>query len=90
MDADTIRKMARLAMLAEEDGRDLAPDLLRILEYVERLRAVDVSGVPPFSGAGEVVTRPDRPADGLASEEALAAAPDRAGPRFRVPDGRKT
>ena len=85
MDEDVIRRMARLAHLDEADGADLAPDLLRVLEFVKRLRKVDVEGVAPYSGAGEEVTRADRPRDGLTTDAALEAAPDRSGDRFRVP-----
>ena len=60
MDAEVISRMAKLARLDEADGRDLAPDLLRILEFVERLRGIDVEGVEPFAGAPDGITRPDR------------------------------
>jgi aspartyl-tRNA(Asn)/glutamyl-tRNA(Gln) amidotransferase subunit C len=82
MDEETL---ARLARLTEDDARDLGPDLARILEYVDRLRAVDVAGVEPFEGAPDEVTRADRPAPGLSRDQALGGAPDRDETHFRVP-----
>lgn len=60
-------------------------DLRRIIEYVDRLKEVDVEGVEPFETALDPVPAPDRHVEGLGTEKALEGAPDRRGPHFRVP-----
>jgi len=53
IDRNTVRhvaRLARLALTAEEEERTAA-QLGHVLEYIERLEAVDVSGVAPLSGS---------------------------------------
>lgn len=79
--------LARLA-LTDEEKRVMAEQLGRILDYMEKLRELDTEDVPPTFHALEgmrVPLRGDDPRPGLEREEALAAAPDRAGDLFRVP-----
>ena len=55
IDKSTVRQVARLARLAlsaEEEERTAA-QLGHVLEYIERLEGVDVSGVEPLSFAGD-------------------------------------
>ena len=59
-------------------------DLRRIIEYVDRLREVDVEGVEPFTMAIDPVMRPDRPVRVLNFERALKMAPDKHSLQFRV------
>src|SRR5207302_8437292 len=47
-----VARLARLALSPEEEER-FAAQLGHVLEYIERLSAVDVSGVEPLSFAGE-------------------------------------
>lgn len=59
-----------------------------ILEYVEKLKEVDITGVEPtshLSHAAESVKRGDEVKPSLPVEEALANAPDAAAGHFRVP-----
>jgi aspartyl-tRNA(Asn)/glutamyl-tRNA(Gln) amidotransferase subunit C len=58
-----------------------------ILTYIDKLRALDTTGVEPTSHAVPVtnVMRDDVPYPSLAQSEALANAPDRQGDLFRVP-----
>ncbi len=61
-----------------------------MLEYIERLKAVDVSGVEPLSFAGEAseaeaVMRDDVVQPSLRREEVLAQAPEQDGSSFVVP-----
>ena len=69
-------------MLALDPDRitPLVGELGRILQYVEMLEELDLTGIPPIShgSAGEDVFRPDTPRDPAASVEALANAPDQA------------
>lgn len=87
---DEVAHVAKLARLAlDEAERDaMARQLGRILEYVEQLRGLDVSDVPPLTHPlADLVNvfRDDEPRPGLEREAALANAPDRDGPFFRVP-----
>jgi aspartyl-tRNA(Asn)/glutamyl-tRNA(Gln) amidotransferase subunit C len=82
--------------IAELARLDLTPDevelftrqLASILEYVEQIRALDTSDVPPTSHVlGRPLDRADVPADTLTRDEALANAPDAATEAglFKVP-----
>ncbi len=62
---EDIKKLAELARihLTEQEEKKLEKDLRRILDYVEKLKEVDVSGVPEMTHAVEVknVFRMDEP-----------------------------
>lgn len=84
-----IAALARLTLTPEEEAR-FAVQLGAILEHVESLRALDVSGVPPMTHALAAEGRPpalrdDVPAPCLSPDEALANAPAREGTFFKVP-----
>jgi len=92
IDRTTVRHVARLARLAltEAEEERTAAQLGHVLEYIERLKAVDVDGVEPLSFAGdaseaEAVMRDDAVRPGLRREEVLAAAPEQDGSAFLVP-----
>jgi aspartyl-tRNA(Asn)/glutamyl-tRNA(Gln) amidotransferase subunit C len=94
IDREQVRHVARLARLALTDAEEqrFASQLSHVLDYIEKLRAVDVSGVEPLSFAGEVsaeeaarALRPDEVQPSLPRERALAAAPDHDEAAFRVP-----
>lgn len=78
--------LARLD-LTEEEKELFQAQLGAILEYMEVLNSLDTEGVPPTYHILPLknVLRPDEPGPRLEREEALACAPDRAGPFFRVP-----
>lgn len=81
-----VAELARLAVAGHElEG--LAEQLGRILDYMEKLRELDTAGVPPTAHVLPLrnVWREDVVTPGLEREEALAGAPDREGPYFRVP-----
>ncbi len=88
---DDIDRVARLAhlRLAEDARPRLATDLEHILEYVDRLSAVDTDGVPLTAhiveGAGDL--RADVPEPSLSVHDALANATDanESAGLFRVP-----
>jgi aspartyl-tRNA(Asn)/glutamyl-tRNA(Gln) amidotransferase subunit C len=81
-----VARLARLALTPEEEER-LAAQLGHVLEYIERLMSVDVSGVEPLSFAGEagLPLREDEPLPPLPREKVLAAAPEHDGQSFVVP-----
>ena len=90
IDAKVVHQVAALSRLAvdpAEEGR-FVKELQAILEYVEQLLALDVSGIEPTSQVGAGAKTPLRedvviPSD--VRDEALAQAPDRDGDYFRVP-----
>jgi aspartyl-tRNA(Asn)/glutamyl-tRNA(Gln) amidotransferase subunit C len=73
---DYVANLARLALTPEEKIR-YARQLGDILHYVEKLKAVDVTGVEPTAHASPVfnVWREDIPQPGLTVEQALRNAP---------------
>ena len=89
IDRAQVRHVARLArlQLSEEEEERTAAQLGKVLEYVERLAAVDVSGVEPLSFAGEATAamREDEPRPSLPRDKVLAAAPQQDGQAFVVP-----
>ena len=69
---DAVKKLAALARLAisEDEVKRLAPELSRIVAYVDELASVDVRGVEPLIHGSEAVavssaTRPDEQAQVL-------------------------
>lgn len=82
-----IAELARLELTPDEVAL-FARQLASILEYVEQIRALDTSGVPPTSHVmNRPVDRPDLPIEPLPRQEALANAPE-AAPHaglFKVP-----
>jgi aspartyl-tRNA(Asn)/glutamyl-tRNA(Gln) amidotransferase subunit C len=85
-DVRNVAKLARLA-LAEEKLRRLTPQLESILEYVAKIREVDVSGVPAMAHALPLanVLRADVVEPSLPIEQVLQNAPETDGRFFKVP-----
>ncbi len=81
-----VAELARLS-LSEEETHDLASELDALLEYVELLRELDTSEVPPTSHAIPLPTpmRDDRPETPIDPDLALANAPARRDDAFVVP-----
>jgi aspartyl-tRNA(Asn)/glutamyl-tRNA(Gln) amidotransferase subunit C len=86
---EQVRHVAMLARLALPEDRQnrLAAQLESILEYVDKISAVDVSGVEPMAHALPVfnVFREDVVEPSLPLEKVLANAPDTDPPFFKVP-----
>jgi aspartyl-tRNA(Asn)/glutamyl-tRNA(Gln) amidotransferase subunit C len=86
---DQVRKVALLSRLeftdAEADA--FAGQLGRILDYVEKLNALDTTGVEPTSHALTLINvlRPDEMRPSLSNEQTLANAPEAEAHCFRVP-----
>jgi aspartyl-tRNA(Asn)/glutamyl-tRNA(Gln) amidotransferase subunit C len=90
---DEVLKIAALARLHfnETELEQFTSQFKRILEYVEKLKEVDVEGIPPTSHVSQVsdleghIIRQDQVQESLGSEIALANAPDAREGQFRVP-----
>lgn len=86
---DDVRHVATLARLdfSKEEEEQMAKELSRILDYVEKLQELDTSGVPPMSHVLDVtnVFRPDDIRSRVDRDEALAPAPASDGDYFEVP-----
>ena len=87
--ADDVRKVASLARLKVTDVEvaSLQGDLTAILEYVDVLNEVDITGVAPMVHAVELhdVLRADVVIESLPLAEALQNAPRTDGRYFLVP-----
>jgi aspartyl-tRNA(Asn)/glutamyl-tRNA(Gln) amidotransferase subunit C len=81
-----VAKLARLKF-SEEELERLAPELSKIVEYVEQMNRLDLEGVEPTSHVVKLenVLREDAPRPSLSRERALEQAPDPADGGFRVP-----
>ena len=81
--------MARLARLelSEAEVQRMAAELSHVLDHIEKIRELDLEGVPPTSHVVEVTDalRPDEPGPCLPPEVALAAAPEPLEGGFGVP-----
>ena len=85
-DVKHVAKLARLE-LDEPHLERLTGQLHSILEYVNKLGAVDMSGVEPMAHALPLhnVLRPDVVEPSLPTELVLLNAPQTDGPFFKVP-----
>ena len=76
---DEVRRIAVLARLklSPDEERVFQGQLSAILDYVEQLQSLDVSGVEPMTHALAEATplRPDEVRPSLPPEEAVRAAP---------------
>jgi aspartyl-tRNA(Asn)/glutamyl-tRNA(Gln) amidotransferase subunit C len=85
-----VARLARLELTAEEVER-MAAELSHVLDHIEKIRELDLRGVPPTSHVVDVsnVLRADEPEPCLPLEAVLAAAPEpvhtAAGEGFGVP-----
>jgi aspartyl-tRNA(Asn)/glutamyl-tRNA(Gln) amidotransferase subunit C len=89
LDRSQVLHVARLARLEldEAELERMAAELSKVLDHVERIRELDLTGVPPTSHAVDLagVMRPDEPVPSLPSDVALASAPEPVAGGFGVP-----
>lgn len=89
IDAATVRKVARLARIAEPEEKlePLAKELTGILDWIEQLNEVDTDGVEPMTSAVAVSLpmRDDVVTDGGDAQRVLSNAPKTANGFFVVP-----
>ena len=89
IELDVARHVAKLARLTLDDAhlQRLTTQLASILEYVNQIGRVDVSGVEPMAHALPLhnALRPDVIEPSLPLEKVLLNAPETDGPFFKVP-----
>ena len=89
LDRDQVLHVARLARLELDDAEveRMASELSHVLDHIEKIRELDLDGVPPTSHVVDVVNalRPDEPEPCLEVDVALAAAPEPVEDGFGVP-----
>ena len=89
IDDQAVEHVARLARLALSDAEKarMREQLAKILQYIDKLKELDVAGVEPTSHAVPLVNvmRDDEVVPSRPRQNMLANAPDRAGDMFRVP-----
>jgi aspartyl-tRNA(Asn)/glutamyl-tRNA(Gln) amidotransferase subunit C len=80
-----VARLARLS-LGDQELERMRSQLSNILDYIEMLQEVDISGVPPTAQVTDLTTvlRPDAVKGALRRDEALANAPDQRDGMFRV------
>jgi aspartyl-tRNA(Asn)/glutamyl-tRNA(Gln) amidotransferase subunit C len=85
-EVEHVARLARLA-LSEEEKELMTRQLDRILGYVDKLNELDTTQIEPTSHVipMENVMREDAVRPSLSQDDALANAPDREPPFFRVP-----
>jgi aspartyl-tRNA(Asn)/glutamyl-tRNA(Gln) amidotransferase subunit C len=89
LDRDQVLHVARLARLelTDQEVERLAAELSKVLDHIEKIRELDLEGVPPTSHVVDVVNvlRPDEPQPCLPVELALQSAPEPLSGGFGVP-----
>lgn len=86
VDVQYVAHLARLALTPEEQKK-FGDQLAHILEHIEKLKELDVTGVEPTAHAAPRVnvTRPDEVRPSLSQAEALRNAPAQTNGLFVVP-----
>jgi aspartyl-tRNA(Asn)/glutamyl-tRNA(Gln) amidotransferase subunit C len=81
-----VARLARLELTDEEVDR-MAGELSKVLDHIEKIRELDLEGVPPTSHVIDVVDvlRADEPQPSLPRDVILAAAPEPLNDGFGVP-----
>ena len=89
VDKETVRKIARLARIAEPEERiePLVDELNTILKWVEQLEEVNTESIEPMTSVVDTVLpkRTDQVTDGGIADTVVENAPDRQGHYFAVP-----
>ena len=86
---EEVEHVARLARLRfeEDEFQRLQLELSKIIDYIQQLSELDLSGLPPTAHAVALqnVFRKDEPREGLTQDEALANGPAVEQGHFLVP-----
>ena len=84
-EVEHIAELARLS-LSEDEKALYQEQLSAILEYAERLQALDTSAIPPTTTVLPLrsVMRADEPRDSMSRDDVLANAPQVEAESFRV------
>jgi aspartyl-tRNA(Asn)/glutamyl-tRNA(Gln) amidotransferase subunit C len=86
LDVKYVAHLARIALSPEEEQK-IGAQLGNILEYIEKLKKLDVTDVQPTAHAVPLINvmRPDETRPSLSNDEALQNAPATANGLFLVP-----
>jgi aspartyl-tRNA(Asn)/glutamyl-tRNA(Gln) amidotransferase subunit C len=88
-DLATISRLAELAKLEfdEKQKQEIAKDLGRMLDFVDKLKELDTAGVEPLIYMSDEVNvlRDDEVKTEISRDEALSNAPKRDSDYFKVP-----
>lgn len=81
-----VAKLARIALSSQEES-EIAGQFHKILDYVDKLKTVDVEGVEPMRAAliERDVLREDKVVASDLARDILANAPAREGDYFKTP-----
>ena len=86
---DNVRHVAKLSRLhvSDEDVHHFTEQLAAVLDYIGKLNELDVDGIEPMAHPLELVNvlRPDEEQPGMTTDSALANAPAKTPPYFKVP-----
>jgi aspartyl-tRNA(Asn)/glutamyl-tRNA(Gln) amidotransferase subunit C len=86
---DTVKYVAHLARinLSQEELEKFSLQLNDILQYIEQLKEVDISKIPPTAHVLDIknVKRKDVPRQSSSVKEILQNAPQKEGNFFKVP-----
>jgi aspartyl-tRNA(Asn)/glutamyl-tRNA(Gln) amidotransferase subunit C len=89
LDREQVLHVAGLARLdlSEDEVERMSLELSHVLDHIEKIRELDLEGVPPTSHVVDVLNafRPDEPVPCLPAEVALAQAPEPLHGGFGVP-----
>ncbi len=89
LDRSQVLHVARLARLdlTEDEVQRMARELSHVLDHIEKIRELDLEGVPPTSHVVALSgsLRPDEPLDSLPVQVALEPAPEPLQGGFGVP-----
>ena len=89
LDREQVLHVARLARLelSDDEVDRMAAELSNVLDHIEKIRELDLDGVPPTAHVIDVVNalRSDEPEPSLPREVILAAAPEPLHDGFGVP-----
>lgn len=89
IDRDQVLHVALLARLglSDEEVTRMSEELSHVLDHIEKIRELDLQGVPPTSHVVDVAAplRADQPTESLRREAVLASAPEPVEGSFGVP-----
>ncbi len=84
-----VKRISRLALIevSEDEVEPLLRDILKIIDFFNKLREVNVEGIEPLfmTPREKPVVREDEVSKGLSSEEALANAKETVDNYFKAP-----
>ena len=84
-----VRHVAKLSRLhvSDDEVHHFTEQLAAVLDYISKLNELDVDGVEPMAHPLELVNvlRADQEVPGMAVDSALANAPAKTPPFFKVP-----